>query len=127
MVLRFPGDGRWEARVMAVSLTVTTVLHGLTSPAIGCLVRTTWNPRRPRYHDRRAPHVHEPGEREHQEDGHAKKQMDLEDRIDVEDNSAAPGCKVRMPCAHAMNFTISEPSRCCAETGIVNRPSVSWA
>ena len=30
--------------------------------------------------DRRAPDMHEPGEREDQEDGHAQEQMELEDR-----------------------------------------------
>src|SRR5215470_16209285 len=32
--------------------------------------------------DRRTPHVHEPGERKHQEDGHAEEEVQLEDGID---------------------------------------------
>src|ERR1700760_1045601 len=42
-------------------------------------------------------------------------------------SAAALGCKVTMPCAQFMNFTISWPSRCCAETGMVSRPSVHWS
>ena len=77
--------------------------------------------------DRRAPHVHEPGEREHEEDRHAEEQVRLEDRVHVGDQRPASPRSSRMPCAQFMNFTISWPSRWPIETGMVARPSSSWA
>ena len=73
--------------------------------------------------DRRAPHMDEPREREDEEDRHAEEQMQLEDR-DWRRRPATPtpGCRVRMPCAQVMNFTISWPSRWLSETGMVARP-----
>ena len=62
--------------------------------------------------DRRAPHVHQPREREDQEDRHAEEEVRLEDRVRVGDQRpGVAGCSIRMPCAQSMNFTISWPSR----------------
>ena len=78
--------------------------------------------------DRRAPDVHQTGERKHQEDRHAEEQMQLEDRVHVGNRaSATPGCSVRMPCAQVMNFTISWPSRWLSETQMVGSPRMSCA
>ena len=40
-------------------------------------------------------------------------------------SSTAPVRKVTMRCAHSASSSMTEPSRCCADSGMVARPSAS--